>query len=177
MHQPNISYQSPNFNDRCCDIDDIHYIVIHYTGMKTAQDALERLCDPASEVSAHYFIDEDGSLYQLVSDEKRAWHAGKGIWQGITDMNRHSIGIELVNPGHEFGYRDFTTAQYDVLVPLCCRLMQKYGIPMNNIIGHSDYAPKRKKDPGERFDWELLRANITIMMNNAKPNKKSTWFF
>ena len=152
--------QSPNFNERKgCDKPSL--IIIHYTGMKTAAEALERLCDPKAEVSAHYFIDEGGTQQQLVADDKRAWHAGVSEWEGITDVNSHSIGIELVNPGHEFGYREFPDEQIETLAELCKNLMQAYDIPVKNILGHADVAPGRKIDPGELFPWDKLRVLIS----------------
>ncbi len=129
-------------------------IVIHYTGMKMAEDALQRLCNPAAEVSAHYMIDEDGSIYRLVAEDKRAWHAGVSEWDGITDINSVSIGIELVNPGHEFGYREFPPAQMEALAALCKDIVSRHEI--KTVLGHSDVAPSRKQDPGELFDWNWL---------------------
>ena len=133
-------------------------IIIHYTGMQTAREALSRLCDSKAEVSAHYFIDEDGSVKQLVEDKKRAWHAGKSSWRREADINSHSIGIELVNPGHEFGYREFPPAQITALVKLCQKLMARHNIKPEGVLGHSDVAPRRKTDPGELFPWEALAA-------------------
>lgn len=147
------AYTSPNFNERI-GYAAPNMIVLHYTGMKTAKDALERLCDPAAEVSAHYVIDEDGTLYQLVDEEKRAWHAGVSKWDGETDINSASIGIELVNPGHEFGYRAFPAAQMEALAKLCKDIMTRHDI--QTVLGHSDIAPERKQDPGELFDWQWL---------------------
>lgn len=152
----NTSYPSPNFDERERTID---MIVLHYTGMKTAEEALERLCDFEAQVSAHYLIDEDGTVYQMVDEEKRAWHAGVSSWNGVENVNHNSIGIELVNPGHEWGYREFTQAQYDALIPLCQAIKARYNIPDENIVGHEDVAPTRKQDPGELFDWELLAKN------------------
>lgn len=146
---------SPNFDDRPEGVR-IDTLVLHYTGMKTGKEALERLCDPEAKVSAHYLIDEDGTLEALVPEEKRAWHAGISSWQGRSGVNAFSIGIELVNPGHEFGYRPFREAQYEVLIPLCQEIIARHDIPLRNVIGHSDIAPDRKEDPGELFDWERL---------------------
>ena len=131
-------------------------VVLHYTGMETAEAALERMCDPAAEVSAHYMIDEDGTVTLMVDEDKRAWHAGRSYWRGITDINSASVGIELVNPGHEFGYRPFTDAQMESLIPLLADIMHRHRIPRANVVGHSDIAPARKQDPGELFDWEVL---------------------
>src|SRR3990167_4170606 len=144
---------SPNWNERKLPVT---MVVLHYTGMETAQAALDRLCDPAAEVSAHYMIDEDGTVTGLVDEDKRAWHAGRSSWRGITDINSASVGIELVNPGHEFGYRPFPEAQMDALLPLLARIVHDHDIPRANIVGHSDVAPARKEDPGELFDWDRL---------------------
>lgn len=144
---------SPNWNERRLPVS---MVVLHYTGMPTAAEALDRLCDPAAEVSAHYLIDEDGQVTRLVEEEHRAWHAGKSSWRGITDVNSASIGIELVNPGHEFGYRPFPDAQMQALVPLLGSIMRRHDIPRANVVGHAEVAPARKDDPGELFDWDWL---------------------
>lgn len=144
---------SPNCNERQLPVS---MVVLHYTGMRSADEALERLCDEQAEVSAHYMIDEDGTVTALVPEEKRAWHAGRSYWRGITDVNSASIGIELVNPGHEFGYRPFPRAQMEALLPLLAEIVKRYDIPRANVVGHSDVAPSRKEDPGELFDWDLL---------------------
>ncbi len=144
---------SPNFNERLLPIS---MIVLHYTGMKTAQEALDRLCDPAAEVSCHYFVDEDGTITRLVPDDRRAWHAGASHWRGITDVNSASIGIEIVNPGHDHGYRDFPEPQVEAVVRLVAHLKDMYEITRGNIVGHSDVAPLRKRDPGELFPWHRL---------------------
>ncbi|HSG34210.1 MAG TPA: N-acetylmuramoyl-L-alanine amidase [Sphingomonadaceae bacterium] len=144
---------SPNFNQRKLPIS---MVVLHYTGMETGEAALARMLDPVAEVSAHYMIEEDGTVFRLVDEDKRAWHAGKSYWRGITDVNSASIGIELVNPGHEFGYRPFTDAQMEALCPLLFEIKQRHDIPRANVVGHSDIAPARKEDPGELFDWDLL---------------------
>lgn len=145
--------ESPNCNERKLPIS---MVVLHYTGMETAREALDRMCDPAAEVSAHYMIDEDGTITSLVPEQKRAWHAGRSYWRGVTDVNSASIGIELVNPGHEFGYRPFPEAQMDALLPLLSDIVKRHDIPRANVVGHSDVAPARKHDPGELFDWERL---------------------
>lgn len=144
---------SPNCNARDAEIS---MIVLHYTGMRTAEEALARLCDPVAEVSAHYLIDEDGTIHRLVPEEKRAWHAGKSHWRDIPNVNSASIGIELVNPGHEHGYRNFTDAQMSSLIPLVAEIKERYGITRGNVVGHSDVAPARKEDPGELFNWHAL---------------------
>jgi N-acetylmuramoyl-L-alanine amidase len=151
---------SPNFNERQLPVS---MIVLHYTGMESAQAALTRLTDPAAEVSAHYLIDEDGTIHSLVAEDKRAWHAGKAHWRGITDINSASIGIELVNPGHEYGYREFAPAQIDALIPLLAEIKDRYEITRGNIVGHSDIAPTRKQDPGELFPWgQLARLRLAL---------------
>ena len=147
---------SPNFNARAAEIP-LAYIVLHYTGMKDAASALARLCDPASQVSAHYLIGEEGDVAQLVAEDKRAWHAGQSVWRGITDLNSASIGIELANPGHEFGLRPFPAAQITSLKILMHDIVARH--KMNAAIAplaHSDIAPSRKQDPGELFPWQDL---------------------
>ena len=131
-------------------------VVLHYTGMPDAAGALERMCDAQAKVSAHYMIDEDGTVTRMVPEAKRAWHAGRSYWRGITDVNSASIGIELVNPGHEWGYRAFPEAQIESLIPLLADMSSRHDIPPANVVGHSDVAPARKEDPGELFEWELL---------------------
>ncbi|WP_374414835.1 N-acetylmuramoyl-L-alanine amidase [Novosphingobium colocasiae] len=159
---------SPNFNMRKATIS---MVVLHYTGMRSADEALERLCDPAAEVSAHYMIDEEGIVTAIVPEDKRAWHAGQSYWRGITDVNSASIGIELVNPGHEFGYRPFPEPQMDALLPLLADMMDRHDIPRANIVGHSDVAPARKQDPGEYFDWNRLgELGLALEIPAAKMN-------
>ncbi len=148
---------SPNFNAR--DGVPVDMLVLHYTGMKSAEEALVRMCDPACEVSAHYMIDEDGTLTHLVDEQMRAWHAGVAMWRGDSNINSRSIGIELVNPGHEFGYRDFPDTQMQTLITLCQGILARHEIPTRNVVAHSDVAPSRKQDPGERFDWARLAAH------------------
>ena len=150
-----LSHRSPNFNDRPA-AKPISLLLLHYTGMQSKEVALERLCDPAAEVSAHYLIDEEGRVYGLVDEDKRAWHAGVSYWGGERDINAISIGIEIVNPGHEFGYRPFTEAQFQALAPLAREILLRHGIPRHRVVGHSDVAPARKQDPGELFFWDRL---------------------
>ncbi|WP_316979327.1 N-acetylmuramoyl-L-alanine amidase [Shumkonia mesophila] len=150
-------YRSPNFGPRPADTP-IDMLVIHYTGMPTAEAALARLCDPAAQVGAHYVIDEDGAVHALIDEAMRAWHAGEAFWRGETDVNGRSVGIELVNPGHEFGYRPFPEAQMAALIALCRDIVARHPIPPANVVGHSDVAPRRKSDPGELFDWPRLAA-------------------
>lgn len=134
----------------------IDLLILHYTGMPSAAEALDRLCDPAAEVSAHYLIDEDGTIWQLVDENRRAWHAGRGFWAGATNINDRSIGIELVNPGHEHGYRPFPEVQIAALERLCHDILARHPIAPERVLGHSDIAPERKADPGELFPWERL---------------------
>ncbi len=150
-------HPSPNFGVRPDGIV-IDMLVIHYTGMRTGATALKRLCDPAAEVSAHYLIEEDGRLFRLVAEAERAWHAGVGLWRGDSNINDRSIGIELVNPGHEYGYRPFPAAQMAALIGLAGDILARHPIPAQNVVGHSDVAPMRKQDPGELFDWRALAA-------------------
>ncbi len=151
-----IENPSPNFNERKSPPD---MVVLHYTGMKTGAEALARMCDPEARVSAHYMVEEDGRIYRLVPEERRAWHAGVSFWKGETDINGGSIGIEIVNPGHEFGYRDFPPAQVDAVIGLLDQIRERWDIPDYRILGHSDIAPTRKEDPGERFPWAELAAH------------------
>jgi N-acetylmuramoyl-L-alanine amidase len=153
-----IDRPSPNFNDRLLPVS---MVVLHYTGMPTAAAALDRLTDPAAEVSAHYVVAEDGVVVRLVDEAKRAWHAGKSWWRGITDVNSASVGIEIVNPGHEFGYRPFPDAQMAAVADLVRGIVGRYAVLPGNVVGHSDIAPARKDDPGELFDWpRLARAGL-----------------
>jgi N-acetylmuramoyl-L-alanine amidase len=141
----------------------IDMLVLHYTGMTSAQGALDRLCDPAAKVSAHYTIDEDGTVYALVPEARRAWHAGVSFWAGEANVNARSIGIELVNPGHEYGYRAFPQLQIAALITLCHGILLRHPIPSWRVLGHSDVAPARKEDPGELFSWQqLAKAGIGL---------------
>ncbi len=144
---------SPNCEPRRAAIQ---HVILHYTGMKTAEMALNRLCDAAAKVSAHYLIDEDGTTYRLVPEDKRAWHAGVAYWRGMRDINSASIGIELVNPGHDYGYRAFPAAQMTALTALLGGIRVRHRIAAANVLGHSDVAPGRKQDPGELFPWPAL---------------------
>jgi len=162
----NKTYQSPNFDDRRPD-GLIDMLVLHYTGMRTAEEALRRLCDDQAKVSAHYAVDEDGTCYALVAEEHRAWHAGVASWRGNMDINARSIGIEIVNPGHEFGYRPFPTVQMEMVRDLVLDILRRHPIPPRNVVGHSDVAPTRKQDPGELFDWPgLAESGIGLWADN-----------
>ena len=153
---------SPNHEARVEDAA-IDMLVVHYTGMASAAAALQRLCDPAAKVSAHYLIDEDGSVHRLVAEDRRAWHAGVASWRGVADVNARSIGVELVNPGHEFGYRPFAEPQMEAFRALAAEIIARHAIPARNVVGHSDVAPSRKSDPGEFFDWRgLAEAGIGL---------------
>ena len=150
-----IERPSPNFDDRSLPV---WIIVLHYTGMPTASAAIDHLANPASKVSAHWVVAEDGQVVRMVDENKRAWHAGKSFWRGATDINSASIGIEIVNPGHEFGYRPFPDAQIASVEALVADAMRRFSIHPSNVIGHSDVAPARKEDPGELFPWDRLAA-------------------
>jgi len=166
-----IERPSPNFDDRK-DGHPIDMLVLHYTGMKTGEEALDRLCDKSAKVSAHYLIDERGGVHRLVDEEKRAWHAGVSYWRGETDINSRSIGSELVNPGHEFGYQEFSEIQMATLEILSHDVLRRHPIPERNVVGHSDIAPDRKMDPGELFNWEALARNgIGLYPPRAKPQR------
>ncbi|PTE07749.1 N-acetylmuramoyl-L-alanine amidase [Mesorhizobium helmanticense] len=154
--EPNAEVRvSPNFGPRRETIRP-DMIVLHYTGMKTGAGAEAWLCDPASEVSAHYLVHEDGQIVQMVRESDRAWHAGKSSWFGRTDINSCSIGIEIVNPGHSLGYRSFPKRQIDAVIGLCKGIVHRHSIPPQRVLAHSDVAPGRKIDPGEKFPWKAL---------------------
>ena len=153
-----IDMPSPNRDNRPADVGPVDTLVLHYTGMVSAETALERLADPAAKVSAHWCIGEDGTLWRLVSEEHRAWHAGLSEWRGRCSVNDVSIGIELVNPGHEHGYRPFPLAQMDALLNLARSIVARHPIDRRNVVAHSDIAPMRRQDPGELFDWARLAA-------------------
>ncbi len=148
-----IDAPSPNFDART-KVPDM--IVLHYTGMQTGEAALARLCDPEARVSSHYLVEEDGRVFRLVAEERRAWHAGVSFWKGEEGVNHASIGIEIVNPGHEFGYRAFPESQVAAVIALVADIRTRWEIEDSRIIGHSDVAPARKQDPGELFPWKRL---------------------
>jgi N-acetylmuramoyl-L-alanine amidase len=156
---------SPNFDARD---QAVSIVVLHYTGMSDAESAIARLCDPEARVSCHYLITEDGQILRMVAEDMRAWHAGRSHWRGVHGVNGASLGIEIVNPGHEFGYRPFTEEQMDALIPLLAEIVDRHQIPKANVVGHSDVAPARKQDPGELFDWaRLARHGLAV----ARPNR------
>jgi len=148
-----IEAPSPNFDARTAPPD---ILVLHYTGMKTGPEALDRLRDPAAKVSAHYMVEEDGRIFRLVAEERRAWHAGVSYWKGARNINGVSIGVEIVNPGHEFGYRPFPDAQIAAVIELVGDIRTRWQIGDDRIVGHADVAPGRKDDPGELFPWKRL---------------------
>lgn len=144
---------SPNVDGRALPVS---ILVLHYTGMESGAAALERMRDPSAKVSAHYMVGEDGQVFRLVAEDKRAWHAGVSSWRGITDVNSASIGIEIVNGGHDFGLPPFPGAQIDAVTSLCRGVLGRHGIGARDVVGHSDIAADRKADPGEKFPWERL---------------------
>jgi N-acetylmuramoyl-L-alanine amidase len=146
---------SPNHGERANGREP-DMILLHYTGMEDADTALQRLCAVESGVSAHYFVHEDGRIVQMVPEERRAWHAGHSFWAGETDINSCSIGIEIHNPGHDFGYPDFPPRQVAAVISLCRAIMLRRAVPADRVLAHSDVAPERKQDPGEKFPWRLL---------------------
>jgi len=148
-----IEAPSPNYDSRRAPPD---AVILHFTGMQTGQAALERMCDPAAKVAAHYMVEEDGRVFRLVPEERRAWHAGQSYWRGERDLNAASIGIEIVNPGHEWGYRPFPDDQIEAVIGLLDAIRGRWSIPNARILGHSDVAPARKTDPGELFPWKRL---------------------
>ena len=160
---------SPNQDDRPTG-GPIDMLVLHYTGMTSAQAAIDRLRDPAARVSSHYVVEEDGLVWSLVDERRRAFHAGVSYWRGHTGLNDRSIGIEIVNPGHEHGYRDFPALQSAAVCDLCLSVLSRHPIPPRNVVGHSDVAPDRKEDPGERFDWEGFARNGVGVWPLGVPN-------
>lgn len=149
---------SPNHDDRPEGVA-VDMLILHYTGMKTGEEAIARLRDPAAKVSAHYVVEEDGQVFRLVPEHRRAWHAGISHWRGQAGLNARSIGIEIVNPGHEHGYRPFPALQMAAVCDLCLEILARHPIHARNVVAHSDVAPDRKEDPGEFFDWEGLARN------------------
>lgn len=170
---------SPNFNERPSAID---AIIIHYTDMVSAEAALAWLINPSSQVSAHYLIDEEGKICQMVDEEHRAWHAGESYWQGRGNLNDCSIGIELANPGHSHGYTPFPEAQIASLIELCLDIKERWNIPSYRILGHSDIAPQRKQDPGHLFPWKQLAteglgmwpSSEQVFNRHCEPSKKAS---
>ncbi len=155
-----VAAPTPNTDERGRNVD---MIILHYTGMPSGEEALRRLCDPAARVSCHYLVDEDGTIHGLAAEAKRAWHAGVSSWKGESDINARSIGIEIVNPGHEWGYRKFPEPQIDQVAALLKDVLTRHQIAPSRVLGHSDVAPQRKEDPGELFPWaRLARDGLAI---------------
>ncbi|TNE35959.1 MAG: N-acetylmuramoyl-L-alanine amidase [Alphaproteobacteria bacterium] len=155
-----INSLSPNFDARP-EGQEVDILLMHYTGMRSGEAALERMCSAQAKVSAHYMVEEDGRVFQLVEEKDRAWHAGVASWAGASDINARSIGIEIVNPGHEFGYRAFPEVQIAAVVELARGILSRHRVPAHRVLGHSDVAPSRKEDPGELFPWgELAQAGV-----------------
>jgi len=161
---------SPNFDTKERIASSIKFIVFHYTGMQSERESIERLCDPISKVSCHYLINQNGKIFQLVKDKNIAWHAGKSCWRKNKKLNLSSIGIELVNKGHRFGYSNFKKKQILSLEKLCKKLIKKFKINNKNILGHSDIAPLRKIDPGEKFPWKELAQNKIGVWHSFRSN-------
>jgi N-acetylmuramoyl-L-alanine amidase len=165
--------KSPNHSKKLRKSNQIKFIIIHYTGMQSEGESIKRLTDKRSQVSAHYLINKKGQVIEMVQADKIAWHAGKSRWKNFVNLNNHSIGIELVNKGHRFGYEIFSKKQIKKLIQLCKFLIKKYKIKQSNILGHSDIAPLRKIDPGEKFPWKLLSKNkIGSWYHASKKNNK-----
>ena len=162
-----LSRPSPNHDERALPVT---MLVLHYTGMETGKAAIDRLADQQAKVSAHYVVEEDGTLIAMVDEQKRAWHAGLSYWRGITDVNSASIGIEIVNGGHDFALPDFPEAQIAAVIALSREIIDRHGISPVNVVGHSDIAPGRKIDPGEKFPWErLAREGVGLWPAGAAP--------
>lgn len=174
MKAPIVIHPSDNYDDRPFGVP-IDTIIIHYTGMMSEEDALDRLCDRSEaarnrgRVSAHYMICEDGRIFSLVDERDRAWHAGVSFWRGRKNLNDTSIGIELANPGHEFGYQIFPRAQMESLLELCQSICKRHPIKPDFVLGHSDVAPNRKRDPGEKFNWRYLARGGVGLWPEAEP--------
>ena len=164
------SYHSPNFDKKTRSKNSIKIVVIHYTGMQSERESVSRLCNPKSKVSSHFVISQNGRVYRLVQDDQVAWHAGKSCWGKYKNLNKNSIGIELVNKGHKFGYTNFKKRQILSLIKICKSLIKKYKIKKKNVVGHSDVAPSRKIDPGEKFPWRQLANNGIGIWHRCKPS-------
>ena len=162
---------SPNFNNKKRGIKQIKFIIFHYTGMKKESEAISRLTDIQSEVSCHYLIKNNGEIITMVPESYTAWHVGKSSWGNYKSLNKNSIGIEITNPGHEFNYNKFTKKQIISLLKLSKFLIKRYKINPKNILGHSDIAPDRKKDPGEKFPWQYLSQNKVCLWHTVKRNE------
>ena len=164
------NFYSPNFSKKKRPKNSIKIIIIHYTGMQSERESMIRLCNPRSKVSSHFVINQNGKIYRLVQDNQIAWHAGKSCWAQYKNLNKNSIGIELVNKGHQFGYTNFKKKQLSSLIKICKSLIKKYKIKKKNVIGHSDVSPLRKIDPGEKFPWRQLANNKIGIWHSCKPS-------
>ena len=164
------NFYSPNFSKKKRPKNSIKIIIIHYTGMQSERESMIRLCNPKSKVSSHFVINQNGKIYRLVQDNQIAWHAGKSCWAQYKNLNKNSIGIELVNKGHQFGYTTFKKKQLSSLTKICKSLIKKYKIKKKNVIGHSDVSPLRKIDPGEKFPWRQLANNKIGIWHSCKPS-------
>ena len=164
------NFYSPNFSKKKRPKNSIKIIIIHYTGMQSERESIARLCNPRSKVSSHFVINQNGKIYRLVQDNQIAWHAGKSCWAQYKNLNKNSIGIELVNKGHQFGYTNFKKKQLSSLTKICKSLIKKYKIKKKNVIGHSDVSPLRKIDPGEKFPWRQLANNKIGIWHSCKPS-------
>ena len=165
-------YQSPNYSKIPRNKKEIKFVIIHYTGMQSEIESIDRLSSEKSKVSCHYLINKKGKVIQMVKELKVAWHAGKSKWQNYKNLNKYSIGIELVNKGHKFGYEKFPNSQIRSLIKICKSLKKKYHIPRANFLGHSDIAPLRKIDPGEKFPWKKLSYYKFGIWHKIKKEKK-----
>ena len=177
---PIVDLPSPNCDDRPGGPSSVDMLILHYTGMQTGQAAIDRLRDPVAKVSSHYVVEEDGTIFRLVPEHLRAFHAGISYWRGRHTLNGICIGIEIVNPGHEWGYRPFPAVQMDAVKNLCLEILGRHTIPPRHVVGHSDVAPNRKQDPGELFDWKgLAGAGIGFWPEDdgrrETPDEKSAW--
>ena len=165
--------KSTNYSKKTRSLRDIRFLIIHYTGMQSSRVSMERLKNPGSKVSCHYLISRNGNIYKMVNDNKIAWHAGKSKWKNITNLNKYSIGIEIQNKGHFIYYQNFPKKQISSLIILIKSLLKKYKIKKYNVLGHSDIAPLRKKDPGEKFPWNFLSSKgVSIWYPKFKLKKK-----
>ena len=177
--------KSLNFSKKTRSLKDIKYLIIHYTGMQSARVSMKRLKNPKSKVSCHYFIDRNGDIYKMIDDTKVAWHAGNSRWKNISNLNKNSIGIEIQNKGHLIYYQSFPKKQISSLIILIKSLLKKYKIKKSNVLGHSDIAPLRKKDPGEKFPWNFLSSKgvsvwypkFKLKKEKIKLNAKRRIFF
>ena len=165
-----VSFYSPNFNRKKRSKNLIKIIVIHYTGMQSERESMIRLSNPKSKVSSHFLINQNGKVFRLVQDNRIAWHAGKSCWERYKNLNKNSIGIELVNKGHRFGYTNYKKKQISSLIKICKSLIKKYKIKKKNVVGHSDIAPLRKIDPGEKFPWKYLAKNKVGIWHDYEHN-------